>query len=51
MSIPKLIKELLVPPEQRTENACQAMAGALFACIRSIPAFKQGSQTHSPQHI
>lgn len=42
ITITKLIKELLVPPENRTENACQSMAGALFEFIKSIPAFKQG---------
>ena len=42
ITIPELTKELLVPPAERTGYACKKMAGALYAFIRSIAAFKVG---------
>ena len=43
ITIPELVKKLIVLPEKRTEDDCKLMADALYVFISSIAAFKEGS--------
>lgn len=43
ITMPELVKKLIVPPEQRTNADCKLMADALYMFISSIGAFKEGA--------
>ena len=42
ITIPEVIKKLIVPPGKRTDEDCKLLADALYVFISSIPAFKEG---------
>ena len=38
----ELVKKLVVPPEKRTNDDCELIAGALYVFISSMAQFKDG---------
>ena len=42
ITMPELVQKLAVPPEKRTNDDCELIAGALYVFITSMAAFKDG---------
>ena len=42
ITMPELVKKLVVPPEKRTSDDCELIASALYVFILSIAEFEDG---------